>query len=254
VRRRCAGNVFRVLGCVAAIAGGMARADTDTIFADSFGAVCGNNVVEVPETCDGNCSTCVEAFVGFTSTGSPATCDVVCHIPIQTCQAGDNVCPFVAGLGGAHCNAQSDAECLGTAWKSLFVTSVNTTSLACVPVNIYGIQPGGSYDITTCAPTPALAGSGDPRIDAVTDNFGTSYLQYNDDCTEPWSVPLLAGWTCNNSQGEARMSCVSPSPTGFRVSTVGVNRLTVTVCPFGSAGGIAPLYIWYNATTIPNPG
>jgi hypothetical protein len=254
MRRHCAGKVFRVLGCVVAITGGAAWADTDRIFADSFGAVCGNNAVEFPETCDGNCPVCAEPFAGFTSSGSEATCDVVCHIPIQTCQPGDNVCPFVAGSGGSQCNAQSDAECVGTAWKPLLFTMVNTSGQACVAVNIYGIQPGGSYDITTCAPTPALAGAGDTNITTITDNLGASYAVGNDDCSDPWSLPLLAGWTCNNSQGLARMSCASPSPTGFRVSSAGVYRLTVSVCPLGADGGLAPLYIWYNASTTPNPG
>ena len=255
MRFRCTGSIFSVFGCIAAVEGGAAGADSDVIFADSFGAFCGNNVVEVPETCDGNCPVCTEAFAGFTSTGTAATCNVVCHIPIQTCQPGDSVCPFVAESGGAQCNSLTDAECLGTAWKSQFISFANTTSQACVAVNVYGIQPGGSYDLTTCAPTPELAGAGDTNITTITDNVGTPYEVGNDDCSDPWSVPLLAGWTCNNSQGFARMSCASPSPTGFRVSSgQGVSSLSVTVCRFGSDGGIAPLYIWYNATTVPNPG
>ena len=254
MRRWCAETTFRLFCCIAVISGGAVRADTDSIFADSFGAVCGNDAVEVPETCDGNCPVCTEPFAGFTSTGSAATCDVVCHLPIQTCQSGDNVCPFVAESAGTQCTAQSDNECLGAGWQSRFIAFADTTGQVCVNVNIYGIQPGGSYEVTTCAPTPDLAGAGDTSIMSVIDNYGMPYAVGNDDCTEPWSVPLLAGWTCHNSQALPRMSCASPSPTGFRVAGAGVNRLTVNVCRFGSDGGIAPLYIWYNATTTPNPG
>jgi hypothetical protein len=228
-------------------------ADMDRIFADSFGALCGNDAVEVPETCDGNCPVCTESYTGYTSSGSAQTCDVVCHIPIQTCQGGDGVCPLVAGTGDAQCNAQTDTECLGTEWKYVNFQSVDTTSQSCVTVNIYGIQPGASYDLTTCAPSSGLAGSGDTVITSVTDNLGATYPVGNDDCADPTALPLLAGWTCDNAHGFAHMSCASPSPGGF-IAASNVYRLGVSVCRFGSDGGIAPLYIWYNAATIPNPG
>jgi len=230
-----------------------ARADSDAIFADSFGAECGNNVVEVPETCDGNCPACTEVYPGYFSTGSPASCDVICHIPIQQCKAGDGVCPLVAATIGPECGSASDAECLGTAWKNILFQQVNTISQSCVIVRVYGIQPGGSYDATTCAPTAELAGAGDTMITTVADNLGNSYVADNDDCTDPTALPLLAGWTCNNDGGQPRMSCASPNPAGFIVPA-SVTRLDITVCRFGNDGGIAPLYIWYNATMAPNPG
>jgi hypothetical protein len=252
--RRRARRSIRVVSAIAiAVAAGAAWADADIIFVDSFGSFCGNNVIEVPETCDGNCPVCTEIYQGYTSTGSPDTCNVVCHVPIQTCQTGDNACPFVAGSGGAQCTAQSDAECLGSAWKSQFLRSIDTTSQACVTTIVYGIQAGGSYDLTTCAPGSALAGSGDTEITTVTDNLAGTYAVGNDDCTDATALPLLAGWTCNNNLGQPKMSCASPSPAGFRVPS-GVLRLDVTVCRYGTDGGVAPLYIWYNATTAPNPG
>jgi hypothetical protein len=242
-----------MLATTGAIAVHAARADTDLIFADSFGALCGNNVIEVPETCDGNCPVCAETYTGYVSNGSPATCDVVCHLPIQTCQAGDNVCPFVAGSAGAQCAAQTDAECSGNGWKAQLLFNVDTTSQACVTANAYGVQGGASYDITTCAPSSAQAGAGDTQITTVIDNLGTSYAVGNDDCNDPTALPLIAGWTCNNSAGQPKMSCASPSPGGFRVAA-GIYRLQITVCRYGTDGGIAPLYIWYNATSTPNPG
>jgi hypothetical protein len=243
-----------VLACTCECAAADAAcADMDRIFADSFGAICGNDAVEVPETCDGNCPVCTESYTGYTSNGSAQTCDVVCHIPIQTCQAGDNVCPLVAGTDDAQCNAQTDAECLGTQWKYVKVQNVDTTSQSCVTVYVYGIQPAGSYDVTTCAPSSDLAGTGDTVIASVTDNLGATYPVDNDDCDDPTALPLLAGWTCNNAQGAAHMSCASPSPGGF-IAAGSVSRLGVSVCRFGSDGGVAPLYIWYNATTTPNPG
>jgi len=250
---RAIGWIRVLFACAAALAARAALADSDVIFADSFGALCGNNVIEVPETCDGNCPVCTEAYPGYTSTGSPGTCDVVCHIPIQTCQAGDSVCPFVAASAGAQCSAQTDAECTGSSWKAQFVFNVDTTGQACVTSYAYGIQGGASYDITTCAPTSGQAGAGDPQITTVVDNNGTSYAVGNDDCTDPTALPLLAGWTCHNSAGQPKMSCASPSPGGFRAAA-GAFRLQITVCRYGTDGGIAPLYIWYNGTATPNPG
>ncbi len=70
--------------------------------------VCGDGVVESPETCDGDCSeTCDDgiACTADVTSGSSETCDVRCaHDPIVTCQSGDGCCP-------GSCDALSDDDC-----------------------------------------------------------------------------------------------------------------------------------------------
>jgi hypothetical protein len=215
--------------------------------------VCGNGVIEPGETCDGNCPTCTETQTCYRQSGNAATCDVVCHIPVDTCGIdGDNCCAFAHT--GTDCSAGNDAECPapgGWAYRQF-----PTVSYAqCVQVSMYPvIDPLGSYDITLCQPPGYPPGTGDPVITSIVDDLGHSYPVTNDDCYDATALPRLAGWNCNNDVGSLRMSCASMSPGGFK--PVGaITRLTITVCPFGAtATGSAPLWIWYNARNIPNPG
>ncbi len=70
--------------------------------------VCGNSVVEPPETCDGNCDTNCNDNNACTvdgSTGSAANCDFQCaYSPITACVGGDGCCP-------AGCDALTDIDC-----------------------------------------------------------------------------------------------------------------------------------------------
>lgn len=71
---------------------------------------CGNNVVESPELCDGNClSTCADDGESCTKevlTGSAAQCNVACtHTKIANAANGDRCCPTGA-------NAKTDSDCL----------------------------------------------------------------------------------------------------------------------------------------------
>ena len=69
--------------------------------------VCGNDVVEDGELCDGNCSTCDDGDVctNDTMTGGATTCDVVCMNTPKTCSTtSDGCCPM-------GCNAVNDADC-----------------------------------------------------------------------------------------------------------------------------------------------
>lgn len=59
------------------------------------GPVCGNGVIEAPETCDGNCPQSCEAMVCQTATmsGTPQNCDVDCsYQAIVTCTNNDGCC------------------------------------------------------------------------------------------------------------------------------------------------------------------
>ena len=70
--------------------------------------ICGNGVLEIFETCDGNCPAgCGDGDVCTTDVmmGSSATCDVVCTNPVITaCGADEGCCP-------ASCNALTDPNC-----------------------------------------------------------------------------------------------------------------------------------------------
>ena len=70
--------------------------------------VCGNGVIEPGETCDGDCPTDCDdgdpCTIG-TMTGSPETCDVVCHFePVTACIDDDGCCP-------TGCLAELDNDC-----------------------------------------------------------------------------------------------------------------------------------------------
>jgi hypothetical protein len=72
-------------------------------------AMCGNEVIEDDELCDGNCPTSCDddgdACTSEVLTGTPATCDVRCtHPRITMCENGDDCCP-------SSCNAGNDDDC-----------------------------------------------------------------------------------------------------------------------------------------------
>ncbi|MFC1482450.1 DUF4215 domain-containing protein [Myxococcota bacterium] len=78
---------------------------------DDCPPVCGNGLVEPPETCDGSCPTSCDDGDGCTVdqlTGDAATCDVVCINNSVACQDGDGCCPG-GGLGA--CNPLNDSDC-----------------------------------------------------------------------------------------------------------------------------------------------
>ncbi len=221
------------------------------------GPVCGNGTIESGENCEGAGCTCGgESYSCFAPIGGPDTCNIQCHVPAQECGAADACCPYVRGSGGESCNRSSDEECVGPAWRSVDFRRVNYGQ-GCTVVSIYGIELGASYLFTTCSPGLGVEdpGYGDPVITAVVDNNDRSYPVGNDDCGEPWAIPVLAGWSCNNNDGALRMSCASPNTGGFRILDEGVGRLDVTVCPFGgTAFGHAPFHVWFNGNDPPNPG
>lgn len=69
--------------------------------------ICGNNVVEMGEICDGNCPVCddMDGCTVDSQTGDPATCDVVCqNVAITQCIDGDGCC-------APGCNANNDTDC-----------------------------------------------------------------------------------------------------------------------------------------------
>lgn len=69
---------------------------------------CGDDRVDLGETCDGNCpDTCDDgnACTLDSMEGSPDTCNAVCsHEPQIQCENGDGCCP-------AGCNTFLDADC-----------------------------------------------------------------------------------------------------------------------------------------------
>ena len=69
--------------------------------------VCGNDVVETGETCDGACSDCNDgvACTQDAMTGSAATCNVQCtNSPITACVDGDGCC-------APGCDTTNDSDC-----------------------------------------------------------------------------------------------------------------------------------------------
>ncbi|HUQ03357.1 MAG TPA: hypothetical protein VM261_12730 [Kofleriaceae bacterium] len=210
--------------------------------------VCGNNLVEPGETCDGNCTCPQESDACYTTTGGASTCNLRCHQPVRTCAGGDGCCAF----DGSGCSAGNDAECAGPAWQVYTLPRpVNyLSSQQCDVIDLHGIAPGGSYLFTTCSPTGGM-GTGDPKVTSVVDASGLPYNVINDDCGDATALPRLAGWSCTNSGGSTFHFCASPTPGGFRVGA-NAGFLRVTVCPYNDqGGGSSPFYVWYNAPQAP---
>jgi len=211
---------------------------------------CGNNVIEAGETCDppSSCSCGAETYTCFTTSGSAANCNLVCHVPVTKCGIdGDNCC---AADGSGECTMNDDKECLGSRWDYVHITDVDTTN-GCVTVRVYNIDPTGSYLATTCNPPGSPAGKGDTVIKSVVNGKTGQLYGSNDDCTDPGALPNLAGWNCKSPTG-MNLSCAPPNPGGF--ISPDNNPFDVTICPNGGDSGIAPLWIWFNARSIPNPG
>jgi hypothetical protein len=218
-------------------------------------STCGNGIVDPGETCDGNCPTCgAEPTSCFTHTGSATTCDLVCHVPIQTCAAGDTCCPYVAGGGGAQCNASTDADCAGTSWRYREITwAPGSWAAGQTPsVLVYGISQGDSVLFTTCTPDGS-SNTTDTAIVSVVDQQGSQLVGSSDDSQDAGVLPRLAGWNCATKPGFFALSTAPPNDGGV---IVGPNsfRLTVSYGSFGGGAGSAKLYIWWNGSSNPNPG
>ena len=74
-------------------------------------SVCGNNIVEPGETCDGNCvTTCSDAIACTTDvvTGDADSCNPECtHTAIEVCVSDDGCCPV-------GCTYETDNDCSAT--------------------------------------------------------------------------------------------------------------------------------------------
>ncbi len=103
-RRYCVGLLISMVGWLVGGAAGCG---------DDGGTVvglpeCGNGVVELGETCDGDCPTSCDddnACTDDVLAGSESSCNVTCtHTPVSSCADGDGCCP-------AGCNAAQDDDC-----------------------------------------------------------------------------------------------------------------------------------------------
>ncbi len=216
--------------------------------------VCGNSIVEGGETCDGNCPTlCPKtAYSCYERVGDPKTCNVDCKSPVVSCGAtSDACCPYIQRSVTHGCDAGADVDCNGKGWTFAQLDPVLLKS-GCVDVEVLGIETGGAYDVTTCAPPGATEkGVGDPSITRIVDpDSGVVYTAANDNCSDPTALPNLAKSDCTNVDGKLTMACASPSPGGF-ISGQTKGRFIVRVC--GTETKV-PLYVWFNATQKPLQG
>jgi hypothetical protein len=210
---------------------------------------CGNGVVEPGETCDppSSCPVCNNPYTCYTTTGSAATCDLVCDVPVTTCGIdGDSCCAFDNSTQG--CDTTTDKECAGPKWQFKQLLAMDY-SRGCTTHRLGGFVKGGSYLFTTCE--GVAMGTGDPYLKSVIDDAGTVYNVSNDDCTAPGALPNLHGWTCKSPSGPNVMFCGPPNPGGFILPRTPA-YIDVTVCP--NIGGTSPFFVWFNAPSAPNDG
>ncbi len=128
-------------------------------------AVCGNGTVDPGEVCDGNCpASCDDgdACTADASTGSAATCDLVCtNDPITQCTGGDGCCP-------SGCTSSTDSDCISPTgdlvWAKQFGASgspMPSSFADAVTVDAGGnILLAGHYDISIDLGGKTLSHSG----------------------------------------------------------------------------------------------
>lgn len=224
---------------------------------------CGNGKLDPGETCDFNDKehpcTCPASDACFGTTGAAGTCNLVCNQPITKCVAktNDACCPL-ADKDGSECRARTDADCKGASWKMVSFkeeTLVPFKDAECRTFVISNVEPGGSYDVTTCTTKEKVA-IGDVTISSVN---GSTIVKppaiprkipygANKDCIEKYALPLRAGLSCDNKDGKRTMACVAETTGGFIANNE--SDLAVVVCGV-SGDAAAPLNVFYNATKVP---
>ncbi len=110
-------------------------------------AICGDGILQAPETCDPP-SACPLSCPAMTCTtgsivGSPFTCDVHCtNTPVSVCASGDGCCP-------TGCTAAIDSDCQGIRLDAYYASSYRLRDLGPVPglptsyggVNVHPTDP-----------------------------------------------------------------------------------------------------------------
>lgn len=182
--------------------------------------VCGNGVLEKPETCDGTCPTSCDDGQACTAdvlTGSSAHCDAVCaHEPIAACTSGDGCCP-------AGCTTRTDSDCPLPTWQ--------------VQVAAY---TGGAFS------SLALDEQGDPLVVYTSDNQGRGLFM----------TALHHGTWAPPETIDTNVNAFDPSIVHTSTGWLELNsNLTVTGSTFTSSAqewrrGAAATWSW--ATTVAN--
>lgn len=211
-------------------------------------SACGNGVVDSGETCDpqSSCpSSCDDgqACTVDTTTGSAATCDIVCeHSTIDTCVAGDGCCP-------SGCDATSDSDCSATCGNGTLdagetcdppesCDSTCNDGNACTTDELTGSAANCNLacshnSITSCASGDGCCPTG---CDATSDDdcsgtCGDSVVDPGETCDPPGSCPTA----CDDGN-----ACTIDQKTGSADNcNVACSNTAITACASGD-GCCAP--------------
>lgn len=215
-------------GCIyKSIAGGtgaklVCKSGAGDALCQAASPVCGDGVVEAPETCDppGTCPvSCDDADACTTDelTGSAGTCDAACtNTPITLCQNGDGCCPAGCGLG-------NDDDC-----ASCFVDQGLTVLDTCTSLE--------------WEKKDTAVGSG---ADAANPHAVDNMYSWAGQCT------LNTGLRCQPNS-TAAATCTAQTGGAVGCGECGGGDGTCDVDPFG-AGTITTVWDWINqvnATTF----
>lgn len=135
----CTTGTFQGTGCqlecvygaiAACIDGdGCCASACDSSTDNDCGVVCGNDLVEVGETCDGACATLCDDSDACTAnvlSGAAATCDSACTYPAITACVADGCCP-------TGCTAANDPDCSGTCGNGILEQGETCDPVATCP-------------------------------------------------------------------------------------------------------------------------
>jgi cysteine-rich repeat protein len=238
-----------------------------------FIPVCGNELTEPPETCDGDCpSTCDDgnACTVDQMTGDASSCDVRCaHDPIVDCQDGDGCCaPGCNGLNDSDCDPlcgngvteppeMCDGDCpptcddLDACTVDQMTGDASDCDIVCAhdPIVICldgdGCCPGGGLDAChalnddDCVP---VCGNGFLDVDEACDDGNTidgdgcSADCLSDETCGNGYVDTALGEQCDDGNGVDWDGCTGCAITEFQVNTYTLQSQrnpTVSMAPDG---------------------
>ncbi|MFO0614822.1 MAG: hypothetical protein U0414_19700 [Polyangiaceae bacterium] len=221
--------------------------------------MCGNGIVESPETCDGDCPVeCIDPNLCTSEVPAGTECDLTCDFkPLIACKSGDGCCPMGCFNGNDRDCAQkilllsavSDSEAasvksaLGGTGAFGSVDSINYLNNAPVTLTLAQLTPYSSVLVYNSHPFSDPAKVGDVLADYV-DQGGRAVLSTAANCADQYRIRgrFESDGYFLNDDGGALATATNIDPTfnePMSPLVVGVTPATVNAhCDLTAAPGV----------------